>query len=82
MGNNLIPQWLLREAGKIVNDIAKQHLKDPTSDDHCIIDPITNQKIHLELNGTFLGFRTRALTQHELDNIEDYELFWLAPDAE
>ena len=68
---NLIQQWLLREAGNTVNDIAKQHLTNPSSDDPCIINSLTNQKIHLELNGTFSGFRSRALSQHEIDNIDD-----------
>ncbi|EJK65892.1 hypothetical protein THAOC_13210, partial [Thalassiosira oceanica] len=79
---NLIPPVLLREAGLIVNDTLKQHVQDPSSDDHCIICPTTNQKIHLELNGTFSGFRTRALTQDEIDNIDDYEIIWLTPNVE
>ena len=82
MTTNLIPQWLFREAGNTVNDIAKQHLPNPSSDDHCIINSLTNQKIHLELNGTFSGFRSRALSQHEIDNIDDYEVFWLTPDVD
>ena len=79
---NLIPQVLLREAGLIVNNTLKQHLSEPSSDDHCIICPTTNQKIHLELNGTFSGFRTRALTQDEIDRIDEYDIIWLTPNVE
>ena len=37
MENNLIPPFLMRETGLVVNDTAKIHLSDPTEDDCAII---------------------------------------------
>ena len=37
MDQNLIPSFILREAGLIVNDTAMIHLKEPYIDDHAII---------------------------------------------
>ena len=36
MQNNLIPPFILREAGITVNDVPKIHRDDPTEDDHAI----------------------------------------------
>ena len=36
MDHNLIPPFIMREGGVIVNDIPKMHCTDPTIDDHCI----------------------------------------------
>ena len=40
--HNLIPPFILREAGLIVNDTPKIHKEDPTIDDHAIIIPQEN----------------------------------------
>ena len=82
MSTNLISPFLIREAGNRVFDVPMQHLEHPTSDSHCIIDPRTNIKLRLELDGTFSGLTTRALTDHELQHIEEYDHFWLTPDAD
>lgn len=82
MPTNLLSPFLIREAGNVVNDVPMQHLEHPTSDDHCIIDPRTNIKLRLELDGTFSGLTTRALTDHELQHIEDFDQLWLTPDED
>ena len=42
MENNLIPPFILWEAGLQVNERAKIHTDDPTADNHSIIFPTTN----------------------------------------
>lgn len=82
MEHNLIPPFIMREAGLIVNDVPKFQLESPTTDDHTIIDPVTNVRIRLTLQSTFSGFPTRELTQHELNHAEDYTKIWLTPKVE
>ena len=36
MQNNLLPPFILREAGLHVNDVPKIHVSSPTIDDHMI----------------------------------------------
>ena len=60
--HNLIPPFILREAGLIVNDIPKLHLLDPSADDHAIIADNRNLRIPLQLNGIFSFFHTRRST--------------------
>ena len=63
MRSNLIPPFLLREAGLIVNDTPLIHVPEPKAEDHLIVDPESGVKIHMSLNGVFSGFETRALTK-------------------
>ena len=39
MSHNLIPPFILREAGLVVRDVPKIHLPKPTPDDHTILIP-------------------------------------------
>ena len=82
MEHNLIPPFIMRQAGLIVNDVPKFQLDSPTTDDHAIIDPDTGIRIHLTLQSTFSGFPTRELTRRELTNAEDYTKVWLTPNLE
>ena len=54
MGNNLIPPFILREAGHTVNDCPKFQLQDPTTEDHCILlaNNSVDATIPLQLHGT------------------------------
>ena len=36
MEHNLVPPFIMREGNVIVNDKAKIHCDDPTTDDHCL----------------------------------------------
>ena len=81
MRNNLIPPFLLRQAGNIVKDVPKQHCRHPTFEDHTIFNPSTQIRIPLSLRGVFSGFATRALTQHEIDNASSYRCMWLTPEG-
>ena len=51
--HNLIPPFIMREAGIIVNDTPKIHVPNPDSSDHSISFPMSNLDIPLQLMGTF-----------------------------
>ena len=66
MANNLLPPFMLREAGVEVNDKAKIHMQDLTMDDHVIIFSETGFKIPLSLSGIFSYFTTTKPTNDML----------------
>ena len=66
MDHNLIPPFILREAGLEVNDRAKIHSYPTTKDDHSNIDPKSDMHIRLQLDGIFSKFDTRAPTNSDL----------------
>jgi len=66
MDHNLIPPFIMREGGVIVNDIPKMHCPDLTIDDHCISFKDIDLRIPLQLNGVFSYFHTRKPLPSEL----------------
>ena len=78
MTNNLIPPFMIREAGITLNDIPKIHVKDPTIDNHAIIFPVDNFSIPLKLYGIFLYFPTFVPTQQQVE--ESTEVYILTPE--
>ena len=54
MTNNLIPPFIIREAGIIVNNEPKIHVNDPTNSDHAIIFKDTDFKIPCHYGGLSL----------------------------
>ena len=82
MGHNLIPPFILREAGLYVDETPKFQLAGKASiDNHCIHDPESNLRIHLQLHGIFSYFNTRPLTVDEQMHWEDYDVVFLTPDG-
>ena len=71
MTNNLVPPFLLREAGLIVNEIPKIHVKSPEISDHSILIPDKDLRITLSLMGVFSYFPTSKPTDQELEETED-----------
>ena len=59
MSNNLIPPFIMRENGIIVNESAKIHCENPTREDHTIIFKGYDLRIPLQLHGIFSYFVTR-----------------------
>ena len=53
MENNLIPPFILQEAGIQCNDTAKIHMDDPSEEDHALIFPDIDLRIPLQLWGVF-----------------------------
>ena len=82
MKHNLIPPFILRESGLILQDIPNIHCDKPTVEDHLIYDYVTKLRITLKLDGIFSYFPTRALTLQEMENCDQIEYVFLSPDAE
>jgi len=80
MDHNLIPPFLLREAGLFVNDTPKIHVLDPDISDHSIYFENANLRIPLALWGIFSYFPTRRPNVKDLQS--DYnEVLLLTPDG-
>ncbi len=77
MMNNLVPPFMLREAGISVNDVPKIHVEDPSEDDHAITFRESGFRIPLALWGTFSYFPTSKPTTEMLQ--EPPDVFVLTP---
>ena len=72
MAHNLVPPFVMREAGLMVNDVPKIHCGDGvTCKSHCIISEDPSLRISLHLDGVFSCFKTRALTIDKQVNCEE-----------
>ena len=78
MNNNLIPPFVMREAGVTVNDTPKIQCASPTEEDHSIMFPETGFRIPLALWGVFSYFPTTKPTTDLVNNSE--EVYSLTPD--
>ena len=58
MNHNLVPPFLIREAGLFLGETPKHHASAPSVTNHSIINLDSGMHIHLELNGIFLYFLT------------------------
>jgi hypothetical protein len=77
MKHNLLPPFMLREAGMAVNEVPKIQIKDPTEDDHAIIFPETGFRIPLSLWGIFSYFPTSKPSREDL--VEPSDVYLLTP---
>ena len=77
MRHNLIPPFIMREAGLQVNEVPKIHREDPDIDDHSIMFKETGLRIPLGLWGTFSYFPTTKPTAADLESPE--EVYVLTP---
>lgn len=78
MEHNLIPPFILREAGIIVSDAPKIHVKNPTVNDHSLFFPGVDVRISLSLMGIFSYFPSRTPTRTEL---EECTVLLMTPDG-
>ena len=69
--HNLLPPFMLREAGITINEVPKIHVSLPTEEHHAIIFQETNFQIPLSLHGTFSYFPTSKPSVKELEEPED-----------
>ncbi len=81
MDHNLIPPFLMQQAGLYVDEMPKHQCASPMIDNCVIYDSDTRLRIHLVLNGIFSFFRTRALTLEEMENWENYPIVFITPDG-
>ena len=82
MKHNLLPPFMLREAGFAVSEVPKIQVDDPTVDDHAIRHPETGLRIPLSLWGIFSYFPTRKPKVSELQKSEEVEgIYILTPEV-
>ena len=79
MDINLIPPFILREAGLVLNDTPKIHCDDPSVEDHSLFDEETRLRIPFTLNGTFSMFASHSLMEDEIENAGEYPTILLTP---
>ena len=77
MTNNLIPPFILREAGIEVNDRPKIQSKEPSIEDHSLYFPEAEFRIPLSLSGVFSGFVTSKPDLATLESCDD--VYMLTP---
>ncbi len=82
MGCNLIPPFLIWEAGLILDETPKHQTPCPSIDNHSIRDQRSGLQINLQLNGIFSYFNTRPLTLEEQENWMDYQVVFITPDSD
>ena len=80
MNNNLIPPFILREAGITVNDVPKIQVNDPTVEDHALVFKDGELRIPLSLWGMFSYFPSRKPTLEQVRQCED--VYILTPDSD
>ena len=78
MENNLIPPFILREAGLQVNERTKIHTEDPTADDHSIIFPTMGFRIPLQLFGIFSYFSMTKPTEDDM--LAGHDMYVMTPE--
>ena len=74
MKNNLIPPFILREAGIEVNDVPKIHMDDPDEMAHSLFFTETNLRIPLSLWGIFSYLPVSKPSEDELTSNDDVYL--------
>ena len=79
MEHNLIPPFLMREAGIEVNDTPKIHSENPQVEDHSVYFPLQEVRITLDLIGIFSYFATSKPSENDLDECE--RVMTLTPDG-
>ena len=72
MLHNLIPPFIMCQAGLIVNDVCKIHSKSINEYTHTTQDPKTGLVIQLYLEGIFSVFDTRMPNDSDLRMIQIY----------
>jgi hypothetical protein len=77
LDHNLLPPFMMREAGVIVKDTPKIQLDDPSEEDHALTFPETGFRILLSLWGVFSYFRTTKPAKDDL--VEPDEVYLLTP---
>ena len=79
MTNNLIPPFIIREAGTQIKDTPKIHVTNPDESDHAITFPDQDLRIPLQLWGIFSFFHTRMPSSEEIAHSEP---IFLTPDSD
>ena len=79
MKNNLLPPFIMREAGLVINDTPKIHVVDPGVEYHSIYFPESKYQIPLSLSGIFSYFPSSKPSIFNLNSAEEDSIFILTP---
>ena len=71
LNHNLIPPFILREAGIKVKDVPKIQVDNPRVEDHSLYIDELDLRVPLKLNGIFSFFHTRKPTHKDLISCEN-----------
>ena len=71
MSHNLIPPFIMREAGLVVNNTCKIHTPSVEENTHTIHNPKTGLVINLQLDGIFSVFNTRIPNDLDFESNTD-----------
>lgn len=82
MDHNLLPPFLVREASLFLDETPKFQSTDVSKANHAIVDDQSGLHIHLQLNGTFSYFPSRALTIEEQERWDEFPVTFLTPDSD
>ena len=77
MEHNLIPPFMMREAGVTVSTTPKIQVSQPSVEDHSIFFPETGFRIPLSLEGVFSYFPTSKPMQDDLEHSDN--IYMLTP---
>ena len=78
MESNLIPPFIMRMGGVVVNDTPKIHCMNPSTEDHCLTFKDSDLRIPMQLMGTFSFFHCRMPSADELESCDK---IFLTPDS-
>ena len=78
MEYNLLPPFLIREAGLSVDECPKYQSPSPSIENHSIHIETSDLRIPLKLNGTFSYFDSRIPT---IDELRDCDKIFITPDS-
>jgi hypothetical protein len=81
MSHNLLPPFLVYEAGLFLDETSKHQAMLPTIDNYSIHDSRTRMRIHLQLQGIFSVFPTPPLSLEESENWENYPVIFIIPNG-
>ena len=79
LNHNLIPPFIMREAGFIVNDVPRIHCNPVTNESHCIVSQDRSLRIPLQLHGVFSYFDTFRPDVDHIQSAEAHEHYTMTP---
>ena len=71
MSHNLIPPFVMREAGIRVNDVPKIHCEDPDVNDYTLCFEGNSLRTPLQLNGIFSHFPCETPTEEDMEDCDE-----------
>ena len=81
MDHNLVPPFIMREAGLEVDEQTKIHTPQPSKENNSVYCKDINLRIPLKIEGIFLVFETRRLNATEIAEAGEYGIVFISPDA-